>query len=344
VSSTAVRVAICEDSAAYAAGLSRFLETDGALRVVAVAVDAESLIAALPHVRPDLVTMDLELAGINGIDAIRRIMASRPVPIVVVSEHVGSDGDVVDRALAAGAKAAVAKARLRLDERDGPLARALRDQLSAIAGVGVPSLQPRWAPEAPARLPRRGVATVIGIGASAGGPPALVEVLGALGADFALPVVVVQHMSAGFAAGLAAWLDDIVPLPVRLARDGDAAGPGIAIAPDGAHLVVGNDGRSLGLDRRTAAGAHRPSADMLLSSLAQRYGRGAVGVVLTGMGRDGAAGVAAITAAGGAAVAERPEHARLSGMPAAAAQAGAIPLELADIGRLLATLSGGRQP
>ena len=341
MSTTAVRVAICEDSPAYAAGLRRFLETDGELRVVAVTADGESLIAALPELRPDLVTMDLELAGIDGIEAIRRIMASGPVPIVVITQHIGSAGDLVRRALAAGAKAAVPKARVRLDERDGPRARALRDRLSAIAAAGE---RPAPAPAAPARLPRRGVASVIGIGASAsaGGPPA--EILGALGADFALPVVVVQHMSPGFAAGLATWLDDIVALPVRLACDGDAAGPGIAIAPDGAHLVLADDCRHLHLDRRSVRGSHRPSADVLLSSLAERCGRGAVGVILSGMGRDGAAGVAAIRATGGAAVAERPEDARLSGMPAAAAHAGAAPLALAEIGRLLATLSGGDRP
>jgi two-component system, chemotaxis family, protein-glutamate methylesterase/glutaminase len=347
MSATAVRVAICEDSPAYAAGLRRFLETDGELRVVAVTPDAESLIAALPGLRPDLVTMGLELSGISGIEAIRRIMATRPVPIVVISRHLRFGGGMVDRALDAGAVAAVAKAGVRFDERDGRSARALRDRLSAIAGAGTPDPEARPAPApvpappAPPLLPRRGVASVVGIGASAGGPPALATILGALSADFALPVLVVQHISPGFAAGLATWLDGIVALPVRLARDGDAAGPGIAIAPDGAHLVLADDGRHLRLDRRTG-GSHRPGADMLLCSLAQRCGRGAVAVVLSGMGRDGAAGVAAIRAAHGAAVAERPEDARLSGMPSAAAQAGAAPLALAEIGRLLATLSGGR--
>jgi two-component system chemotaxis response regulator CheB len=242
----------------------------------------------------------------------------------------------------------MSKADLHLGERAGPRARTLRARLCDIAGARATAPAPRQAraeaPAAPARLPRRGVASAIGIGASAGGPPALAEILGALAADFALPVLVVQHMSPGFAAGLAAWLDDIVALPVRLARDGDPAGPGIAIAPDGAHLVVQDGGRRLQLDRGTAGDRHRPSADMLFASLAQRCGRGAVGVVLSGMGRDGAAGVAAICAVDGAAVVERPEDARLSGMPSAAAQAGATPLDLAEIGGRLARLSGARRP
>ena len=183
----------------------------------------------------------------------------------------------------------------------------------------------------------------MGVAASAGGPAALSEVLGALPADFGLPVLVVQHISEGFAAGLATWLDGVIPLAVRLARDGEPAGLGVAIAPDGADLLLGGDGR-LRLDRRSASGAHRPSADALLTSLAAVAGKGVVAVVLTGMGRDGAAGVAAVRQAGGVALAERSEHAHLSGMPVAAAEAGATQLERAQIGRTLAALSSRTGP
>jgi two-component system chemotaxis response regulator CheB len=150
-------------------------------------------------------------------------------------------------------------------------------------------------------------------------------------------VLVVQHISTGFAGGLTDWLDGVIDLPVRLARDGEPVGRGVAIAPDGAHLLLSAD-RRLRLDRETVSGAHRPSADMLLTSLAGVAGRGAVAVVLTGMGRDGAAGVAAVLRAGGVALAERADHANLSGMPGAAAQAGATPLERAELGRILAAL------
>jgi two-component system chemotaxis response regulator CheB len=156
-------------------------------------------------------------------------------------------------------------------------------------------------------------------------------------------VLVVQHMTDGFTAGLADWLDASVPPPVRLARDGEPAGAGVVIAPDGAHLLLDADGR-LRLDRRTDTGVHRPSADVLLVSLARSARRGAVAVVLTGMGRDGAAGVAAVRDAGGVALAERPDRAALSGMPGAATEAGATPLELAEIGRALADLSRSRHP
>jgi two-component system chemotaxis response regulator CheB len=358
-----VRVAICDDSRAYAEGLRRFLETDRRLEVVMVACCAEDLLGELPSVRPELITMDLELPGLDGVEAIRRIMATMPVPIVVVSTHGAYGGDqLAEDALAAGALEALSKGELSLDSRLTPRAVALRRRLARLAraqappgpaappsvpapapaaGVGRPPTPPPQAEQAPkVRLPRSGLATVVGIAASAGGPAALGEVLGALPADFGLPVLVVQHISDGFAAGLAEWLNGLVSIPVRLARDGELAGTGAAIAPDGAHLLLGVDGR-LQLDRRMVRGTHRPSADVLLGSLAAVAGRGVIAVVLTGMGRDGADGVAAVREAGGVALAERSDQAHLPGMPAAAAQAGATPLARADIGRLLASISPG---
>jgi len=359
MSSAPVRVAVCDDSRAYAEGLRRFLETDRGLRVVSIATSAEQLLGELTGVRPDLLTIGLDLPGIDGIEAIRRIMATMPIPIVVISTHAAGDGDgLVPAALAAGALDSLVKSEVRPDRRLTPRAVTLRRRLlrlvrdtarpSPAAAVSAPYRPPTSpAPflqrvEAPrpgdARLPQPGIATVVGMGASAGGPTALGEVLGALPADFGLPVLVVQHISEGFAGGLATWLDDVIPLPVRLARHGEPAGRGVAVAPDGAHLLLAADGR-LRLDHRTPGDPHRPSADVLLTSLAAVAGHGAVGVVLSGMGRDGAAGVAAVRDAGGVALTERAEHAHLSSMPVAAAQSGAMPLERAEIGQALAALA-----
>jgi two-component system chemotaxis response regulator CheB len=165
------------------------------------------------------------------------------------------------------------------------------------------------------------------------------KILASLPADFPLPVLVVQHISDGYAATFAAWLDGLVAPNVRLARDGEPVGSGIVIAPDGADLVLAADGR-LRLDRTSVAGVHRPSGDAMLTSLAAVAGRGVVAVVLTGLGRDGAAGVVAVRRAGGVAFAER--NAALSAMPEAATEAGATPLGLAEIGVALASRSGGR--
>ncbi len=365
MSAAPVRVAVCDDSRAYAVGLRRFLETDRRLRVVAITTSAEELLGELAALRPDLLTMALDLPGIGGVEAIRRIMTTMPMPIVVMSARTAdSDDGLVPAALAAGALEALVKGDVRLDRRLSPRAVALRRRLvryvrdearpgslSNAHGAPRPARPSSPPPERKAgrpglngtRLPKRGVASVVGVAASAGGPAALSEVLGALPADFGLPVLVVQHISEGFAAGLATWLDGVIPLAVRLARDGEPAGLGVAIAPDGADLLLGGDGR-LRLDRRSASGAHRPSADALLTSLAAVAGKGVVAVVLTGMGRDGAAGVAAVRQAGGVALAERSEHAHLSGMPVAAAEAGATQLERAQIGRTLAALSSRTGP
>jgi two-component system chemotaxis response regulator CheB len=163
---------------------------------------------------------------------------------------------------------------------------------------------------------------VIGICASTGGPRALAEVVGQLPTDYSIPILVVQHMTPGFIAGLVSWLDRELALPVRLADDGQQLAAGVWFAPDGAHLQL-EPTRRLGLDTETIVGNHRPSGDMLLSSLARAAGARAVAVVLTGMGRDGAEGLAAVAAAGGRTIAQDEQSSGVYGMPRAAAECGA---------------------
>ena len=170
---------------------------------------------------------------------------------------------------------------------------------------------------------RRGEA--IGVCASTGGPAVLSQLLGALPASFPLPVLVVQHIASGFVDGLVRMLDDAVALPVSIARDDAPLRPGVWLAPEDAHLTL-TRARRIKLDRDTIRGRHRPSADLLLESLAEVLGRGAVAVVLTGMGRDGAAGAAAVKAAGGLVLAQDEASSSIYGMPRAAVQAGARPL------------------
>jgi two-component system chemotaxis response regulator CheB len=183
--------------------------------------------------------------------------------------------------------------------------------------------------------------TVIGICASTGGPPALETVLGRIPAEFLIPVLVIQHMTAGFTEGLVDWLDDQVPPPVALAREGQELEPGVWFAPHGAHLVL-DARRRLRFDARPPVGGHRPSGDVLLRSLAAAARSGAVGVVLTGMGRDGAAGLAAVAAAGGRTIAQDEASSAIYGMPRAAAELGAAQiLSLPAIGDELANLALG---
>jgi two-component system chemotaxis response regulator CheB len=179
---------------------------------------------------------------------------------------------------------------------------------------------------------------VIGICASTGGPRALADVMGRLPADYRIPILVVQHMTPGFLDGLVAWLDNELALPVRLACDGQELAPGVWLAPDEAHLKLELT-RRLGLDTDTIVGNHRPSGDVLLSSLARVAGAKAVAVVLTGMGRDGAEGLAAVAAAGGRTIAQDEQSSGVYGMPRVAAERGAkTVLDPAAIGDELAAL------
>ncbi len=315
------RVLICEDSQTYGTRLAQILERDPGIEVVGVCTSAEQAIARLPRLQPDLVTMDIELPGMSGVDAIEHIMGSQPVPILVLSGHVGRGSKNVVLALAAGALEALSKDELDLADRDGSTARTLCERVKLLSRVPV-IRHPRG------RLNRKPVptgmtrtASVVGICASTGGPPALAQVLSELPASFPIPILVVQHIAAGFVEGFAQWLDTQVPLTVALATASARATAGVWIAPDGAHLALDRS-RRLVLDSRTNAGLHRPSGDVLMRSLAANAGKSAVAVVLTGMGRDGADGAEAVRRAGGLAIAQDEDTSAVYGMPRAAAERG----------------------
>jgi two-component system chemotaxis response regulator CheB len=317
-----LRVLVCEDSPTYAVGLRRMLEYDGDITVAATCATAEEAIAALPRVRPDLVTMDIELPGIDGLAATEEIMGSQPVPILVISARLGSGNDKVAAALAAGAVDALAKDTLDLSGPPGVAGAAFRQRVRTLSRAHVihhPRARLRGT-RAVAGQGRR--ASVIGVCGSTGGPHALLHLLAALPSDYPIPILVVQHISAGFAEGLTRWLDQLVDLPVALATDGTRAGPGAWIAPEGAHLKLAADGR-LCLDRQTPAGRHCPSGDVLFESIAAIAGKTGVAVVLTGMGRDGAAGAVAVRRSGGLMIAQDEESSAIFGMPKAAIDRGA---------------------
>jgi two-component system chemotaxis response regulator CheB len=316
------RILICEDSATYALGLKRFLETSDDIEVVGVCGTGEEALEAVPRLAPDLVTMDLDLPGMGGIRAVEKIMSSHAVPILVLSGQVRRGSSQAAEALSAGALEALPKAHVRVDEPAGAAAVALRYRLRRLAAAKVGAPDGAGPEPPPASVsPRRNGVNVIGICASTGGPRALETVFAGLPATFPIPLLVVQHMTAGFTEGLASWLDHRSPLPVALAADRQPLTPGVLIAPDGAHLKLDTD-MNLVLDSETEAGHHRPSGDVLLASLAAAAGSGALGVVLTGMGRDGAEGVEAVRQAGGRVIAQDEGTSAIFGMPRAAAEAG----------------------
>jgi two-component system, chemotaxis family, protein-glutamate methylesterase/glutaminase len=317
------RVLVCDESPEYANSLAQFLGANGELEVVGVCATGEEAVGALDRLSPDLVTIGLELPGMGGIRAIEAIMHACPVPIVVVSDGAGRGSEKTAAALAAGAMEALPKALLRFEDPQGPAAVALRHRLKRLARNGVNGGHaPHSSPRPSSSAHPHAAATVVGICASAGGPPALEVILAGLPADFPLPVLVVQHITVGFIDGLVRQLDQRVPLPVRIASDGQAARPGIWFPPDDTHLLL-EPGMRLRLDGETVVSAHRPSGDVLLESMAAAAGAGAVGVVVTGMGRDGARGVAAIRGNGGSVIAQDERSSAVFGMPRAAAEAGA---------------------
>ena len=316
-----MRVLVCEDSRVYAAALRRMLEHDGQIAVPVVCATAEETLAALPHVKPDLVTMDIELPGMNGLEAVGEIMSSRPVPILVLSAHAGPGSYEAAAALSAGALDVLAKDDLDLRDPAGAAGAAFRHRVTMLSQARVikhPSARFTAGKVARGSAQR---ASVVGVCSSLGGPQTLMFLLGSLPPEYPIPLLIVQHIAAGFTEGLVRWLDRAVAMPVGMAARGTRASPGAWIAPYGAHLSLTGSGW-LELDRHTVFGPHRPSGNVLLGSIAAAAGSTGVAVVLSGMGSDGAEGAMAVRRGGGLAIAQDEESSAVFGMPKAAIDLG----------------------
>jgi two-component system chemotaxis response regulator CheB len=331
-----IRVLVVDDSALVRQILGRLLEVDPAVRVIGYAADGKEAVEKTFQLRPDLITMDIRMPGMDGLEATEKIMAYRPTPILIVTSARDRRGvQVTMETLAAGALEVVEKPTILPDDSWEALGAPLVEKVKLLAGVKVIThlrgrsrlLTGRARPDERER-PQR----VVGIGVSTGGPGVLAMILGALPADFPLALLIVQHISEGFVAGLVEWLSRQVRLPIRLAREGDQVRPGLALmAPEGVHLIVERGGRAH-LGRALPVGGHRPSADVLLHSLADVYGEAAVGVLLTGMGRDGAEGLRAVLSAGGYTIVQDEESCAVFGMPKAAIEIGAAQDILSPVG------------
>ncbi|MDJ0278958.1 chemotaxis protein CheB [Sphingomonas sp. 2R-10] len=323
------RVMIVEDSGVVRTLLTHIIDSDPRLAVAGSFATAEEAIAALPGLRPDVISMDIRLPGIDGLEATRRIMADHPTPIVVISASMdgGAMGNSMD-ALRAGALSVVEKPVGLGDAAYAQVAHEIRTQLAIMSEVAVVRRRMHIAAPVPVQPPRQRAATMLLVAASTGGPPALARLFGALPADLPVPILLVQHMGASFMEGFASWLDSVVPQRVTIARSGDLPVAGtIHVAPGDAHLVVGRGG-TLRVADDGPVGGQRPSATRLIESAAVALDGAALAVVLTGMGEDGATGVRALLAAGGQAVAEDASTSVVYGMPAAAQRAGALSLPL----------------
>jgi two-component system chemotaxis response regulator CheB len=341
-----IRCLVADDSRVFRAILRAILTRGSEVEIVGEAADGHEVVEKVLALRPDVVTMDVRMPGQDGLDAIAEIMRRAPTPIVVVSAAAGPDRqDLSFRALQLGAVEVLGKPRTEGQGRFERDAEAIRRAVEAVAKL---RLRPRpflaavpaaaGPPVAAARA--RGVARALGIVASTGGPAALARILSALPRDYPLAVLVVQHIAAGFEGGFVRWLGGESALPVELAVAGTPLRPGrVVVAAPNAHLGVAS-GRVALSDDPPVRG-FRPSGTRLLESLALAFGAAAAGLVLSGMGEDGADGLLRIREAGGATLAQGPGTSVVFGMPRVAFERGAAAavLELDELPAALVRLA-----
>lgn len=322
--SSKIRVLVAEDAEALRLQLVRLLEGDPQIRVVGAVADGQAALEFLHRHKADVVLMDIHMPRLDGFEATRRIMESTPLPIVVCSAiaNVG-DTAIAFRALEAGALACVEKPSAGDGEADQARAAHLLKTVRLMSEVKVVRRRPIGAAR---RLPRErqpAPVRLVGMGASTGGPPVLQGILHALPKDFAAPLLVVQHMAPGFLSGMATWLAETSGLPIHIAAHGTLPLPAhVYLAPDDFHMGVGPGGRIV-LSREPPENHVRPAVSFLFRSMAQHSAPGAVGVLLTGMGRDGAEELRQLKEAGAATIAQDQESSAVHGMPGAAIALGA---------------------
>lgn len=329
-----IRVLLVDDSSLTRGLLRAFLEDDEDIEIVGEADNGRDAVKLARELKPNLVTMDLEMPVMNGMQAIAEIMATRAVPILVVSSV--ADAHNAYEAVAHGALEVIAK-----PEYEAKAAAEFVAKVKMLAGVpvithirsrlkGKESSRALHSPSAhsPLLMPHENVSVgysrIFAIASSIGGPQALLMVLAQLPADFPCPILVAQHISAGFAGGMADWLADLCKVRVRLAQEGELILPGVVyISPSEANLVV-TPSRRITLRKQLPADIYHPSCNALLNAVAEVYGYQSIGIILTGMGNDGAQGIMSIRQAGGATLAQDEASSVIFGMNKVAIDSGSV--------------------
>ena len=325
--STIIRVLIVEDSFTLRQYLEYVINSDPGLEVVGVAKDGEEGVKLARLKRPDIITMDIHMPKMNGYEATQKIMEECPVPIVIVTSSWDPD-DVKRsfRAIEAGALVALEKPPGPGHPKSDALVAKILQTIKTMSQVRVvrrlprqkkPGGVPEVLPSAAPTIARQRV-EVVAVGASTGGPPVIKGILSGLGQGFSLPILIVQHIAAGFLEGMVEWLNRESGLSVRIASDGEHIMRGIVyFAPDGSHMGVRGGGRIVLSDGPVENGV-RPSVSHLFRSVTKAYGERGAGVLLTGMGKDGAVELAQMKEKGAVTIAQDRESCVVYGMPAEA--------------------------
>lgn len=324
MTSGVISVLVAEDSAVARMFLVSLLESDPRLRVVGAVADGQAAVDFVATKKVDVVLMDIYMPRLDGFEATRRIMETHPLPIVICSSVADPKAiDTTFRALEAGAVAFIEKPVGREHAQFESTSSRLLDTVRLMSEVKVIRRSGRTKLPRPAPVPTAAKASLqnvrlIGIGASTGGPPVLQTILAGLPKDFPVPILIVQHISRGFLAGMAEWLNQTTPLTIQIASYGTVPVRGhVYLAPDGYQMGIGGDG-AISLSSGEAINGLRPSVSFLFRTLAETCGANAIGVLLTGMGRDGADELKMMRDRGAVTIAQDRETSVIYGMPAEA--------------------------
>lgn len=324
-----ISVLVVDDSPVARELIAHILDSDPGIKVSAVARSGSEALEALEKFKPDIITMDVHMPGLNGFETTRRIMETHPVPVIIVSSAVDpKESAVAFQAMDAGALAVLERPVGMAHPNYEETAKKLVQTIKAMSEVRVVR---RWRklqsgsppPAAPTPEAAKSKIQVVAVGVSTGGPPVLQTILAGLPKDFPLPILIVQHIAAGFLEGLADWLSSTTGFPVHIAEKGERIQGGRAyLAPDGHHMGVDMN-RLITLSNEPPDYGLRPSVAHLFRSVAVNFGKSAVGVLLTGMGRDGANELKCMCETGAVTIAQDKETSVVHGMPGEAIRLGA---------------------
>lgn len=333
-----VRVMVVDDSAFMRVALSRIIASETGFEVVATACNGSEALEKIPSLDPDVVTLDVEMPGLNGLETLRHIMNQFPRPVIMVSAVTEEGAEQTFNALAGGAFDYVPK---RLSPSSLDILHIRQDLIAKIRAASqsgksnennlLSRKPPRSSstPEPSETLPATTAArAIVALGTSTGGPKALQEILPLFPRDFSVPILIVQHMPLGFTGAFARRMDALCAVPVREAAHGETIQAGVVyIAPAGMHMTVAKPSESravIHLDTRREDCLHIPSVDVLMKSVAETFGNLALGVIMTGMGSDGAEGMKAIRRVGGLTIGQDEASCTVYSMPRACAELGVL--------------------